>query len=111
MKKKRKKPKRYCGWCNKIRTKHKHVFCKKCKRVKMHCECNVDPPALVVKDQQYLSISYGNEDKFEEQGSHNFECPKKLAKYLRLVAGRIEKYKNSKEYRASDEYVLRRELD
>lgn len=62
-----------------------------------------------MRDQQYLAICYGNEDRMEQQELFNFECPKKLADYLRTVADRIEKYANSKIYRASNELVLRRD--
>ena len=51
-----------------------------------------------MKEQQYISFFYGNEDKSEGIELHNFECPKKAAAFLRKIANNIDQFKNSKEY-------------
>ncbi len=57
-------------------------------------------------DQQFLRVFYGNEDKSEETTMLSFSSSKEVAEYLRLVAGKIERFPNSKTYRASKETVL-----
>lgn len=57
-------------------------------------------------DQQFLRVFYGNEDKMEETDIMSFESSKAVATYLRGVAKRIERFKHSKEYRASAVAVL-----
>ncbi len=63
----------------------------------------------MITDQQFLKICYGNEDKVEDQDLE-FSSSKEVANYLRRVASRIERYDNSKAYRASDECVLDTEI-
>jgi len=57
-------------------------------------------------DQQFMAVAYGNEDKFESLDMRNFECPKKLAIFLRGLADNIESYENSKKYRGSDKSIF-----
>ena len=59
-----------------------------------------------MKDQQFLQLSYGNEDKVEGIELTNFDCPKKLATFLRQLADNIESYKNSKEYRNDEKSIF-----
>lgn len=59
-----------------------------------------------MKDQQYIKLSYGNEDRMEGIDLTNFECPKKLAEFLRGLADNIESYENSKKYRSSDKSIF-----
>lgn len=54
----------------------------------------------------FLTIAFGNEDKWEETDIMEFDTPKQVSSYLRKVADRIEKYESSKHYRASEEMVL-----
>jgi len=57
-------------------------------------------------DQQFIALTYGNEDRMEGLDLVNFECSKKLAAFLRGLADNIEQYKNSKEYRGSDKSIF-----
>jgi hypothetical protein len=39
-----------------------------------------------MRDQQFFSMGYGDEDKYEGLPLTNFDCPKALAKFLRGLA-------------------------
>ena len=60
-----------------------------------------------MKDQQFISFNYGNEDRMEGIELHNFESPEEAAKFLEQVAKNIRKYKNSKEYRSSKDSIFK----
>lgn len=54
-----------------------------------------------------LRIMFGNEDKIEStEDMLWFETPQEAANFLRKVADNIDRFKTSKEYRASDASIF-----
>ena len=69
-------------------------------------EINLSIKPSKFPDEQFFGFSYGNEDRIEGIDMTNFDCPKKLAKFLRGLADNIESYENSKKYRSSDKSIF-----
>jgi len=59
----------------------------------------------------WVSIDFGNEDKWETTGLIAFEHPSEIADFLRKVADRIGKYKSSKEYRSDSKWIFEDLID
>jgi len=59
------------------------------------------------KEQHFLTLFYGNEDKTESTDLLWFKNAEFAAAYLRAMADKIESFKSDQDYRNSDRWIFK----